>query len=81
MTWKKRDAFMKTSEGEPAAPVRSPHESSEVKKDRGGQFPGVRGKVVKWVESEEEEGLLFINVRFTDGTQLAFTSHHLSLNY
>ncbi len=28
---------------------------------------------MKWVESEEEEGLLFINVRFTDETELAFT--------
>jgi hypothetical protein len=44
-----------------------------VKRDRGSQFPGVRGKVVKWVETVFEEGLLFIHVRFTDQTELGFT--------
>lgn len=40
---------------------------------RGDQFPGVQGKVVKWVDTGEEEGMLFIHVRFTDETELAFT--------
>lgn len=42
-------------------------------KTRGSQFPGVAGKVVKFVDSGAEEGMLYIHVRFMDETELAFT--------
>ena len=42
-------------------------------KNRGSQFPSVAGKVVKFVDTGAEEGMLFIHVRFTDETELAFT--------
>lgn len=40
---------------------------------RGKQYPGVRGKVVDWVEHEFEEGTLYIHVRFQDKTELTYT--------
>lgn len=40
---------------------------------RGKQYPGVRGKVVDWVEHEFEEGTLYIHVRFQDRTELTYT--------
>jgi hypothetical protein len=40
---------------------------------RGKQYPGVRGKVVDWVEHEFEEGRLYIHVRFQDKTELTYT--------
>jgi len=42
-------------------------------KTRGSDFPGVHGKVVKFVDTGAEEGMLYIHVRFTDETELAFT--------
>ena len=42
-------------------------------KTRGSDFPGVTGKVVKFVDTGAEEGMLYIHVRFTDETELAFT--------
>jgi len=42
-------------------------------KSRGSQFPGVSGKVVKFVDVGQEEGMLYIHVRFMDETELAFT--------
>jgi hypothetical protein len=40
---------------------------------RGKQYPGVRGKVVNFIEHQFEEGMLFIHVRFMDKTEVSFT--------
>jgi hypothetical protein len=40
---------------------------------RGRRYPGVRGKVVDWVEHKFEEGTLYIHIRFRDRTELTFT--------
>jgi hypothetical protein len=40
---------------------------------RGKQYPGVRGKVVDWVEHKFDEGTLYIHVRFRDKTELTYT--------
>ena len=54
---------MKTSRL-PSAPVRS--------FASGHRYPGLRGKVVDWVEGKFEEGLLSLHVRFTDKTELCW---------
>ncbi len=38
----------------------------------GRRYPGLRGKVVGWVEHKFEEGLLYLHVRFTDKTELCW---------
>jgi hypothetical protein len=38
----------------------------------GKQYPGVRGKVVDWVDHEFEEGILYVRVRFADKTELCW---------
>ena len=38
----------------------------------GHQYIGLQGKVVEWVEHKFEEGLLYIQVRFTDRTELSW---------
>jgi hypothetical protein len=38
----------------------------------GRGYPGLGGKVVDWVEHTFEEGRLYINVRFTDHTELCW---------
>jgi hypothetical protein len=38
----------------------------------GRRYPGLRGKVVDWVEHKFEEGLLYLHVRFTDETELCW---------
>ncbi len=38
----------------------------------GNQYPGLRGKVVAWVEHRFEDGLLYLHVRFTDKTELCW---------
>jgi hypothetical protein len=38
----------------------------------GRRYPGLRGKVVDWVEHKFEEGLLYFHVRFTDKTELCW---------
>ena len=40
---------------------------------QGKQYPGVHGKVVDWVEHKFEEGILFIDVRFTDKKALSWS--------
>ncbi len=40
---------------------------------RGKEYPGVRGKVVDWVEHKFEGGTLYIHVRFQDRTELTYT--------
>ncbi|HEY6768598.1 MAG TPA: hypothetical protein VI386_27885 [Candidatus Sulfotelmatobacter sp.] len=40
---------------------------------QGKQYPGVDGKVVDRVEHRFEEGILHIDVRFTDKTALSWT--------
>ena len=41
--------------------------------ERGRQYPGVKGKVVDWIEHKFEEGRLYIHVRFQDRTEVTFT--------
>jgi len=48
-----------------------PPQSKE--RERGKQYPGVRGKVVDFIEHQFEEGMLFIHVRFTDKTEVSLT--------
>jgi len=36
------------------------------------KYQGLRGKVVEWVEHRFEEGLLYIQVRFADKTELCW---------
>jgi hypothetical protein len=36
------------------------------------RYPGLRGKVVDWVEHKFEEGLLYLDVRFTDKSELCW---------
>lgn len=38
----------------------------------GRRYRGIQGKVVDWVEHTFEEGLLYIQVRFTDKTELCW---------
>lgn len=38
----------------------------------GWRYRGVQGKVVEWIEHTFEDGLLYINVRFTDKTELCW---------
>jgi hypothetical protein len=38
----------------------------------GRHYPGLRGKVVDWVEHKFEDGLLYLHVRFTDKTELCW---------
>jgi hypothetical protein len=36
------------------------------------RYRGVQGKIVHWVEHSFEEGILYIQVRFTDKTELSW---------
>ena len=38
----------------------------------GHQYRGLQGKVVEWVEHKFEEGVLYIQVRFKDRTELSW---------
>jgi hypothetical protein len=38
----------------------------------GKQYPGVRGKVVDWVEHAFEDEVLYLHVRFADNTELCW---------
>jgi hypothetical protein len=38
----------------------------------GKQYPGVRGKVVDWVEHAFEDEVLYLHVRFSDNTELCW---------
>jgi hypothetical protein len=40
--------------------------------DPGHRYPGLNGKVVDWVEHTFEDGRLYLQVRFTDGTELCW---------
>lgn len=44
-----------------------------MSKSNKNAFPGVKGKVVKYVSTAEEEGCLYIHIRFMDDTELGFT--------
>ena len=41
-------------------------------KTRVKEYPGVTGKIVEYAETFEEDGDVYIGVRFTDGTHLSF---------
>ena len=46
--------------------------SKKVQRERGRAFPGVKGKVVHYVDTAVEEDNLYIHVRFADSTELCF---------
>ena len=50
----------------------TPGSSSGDAFNPGRRYPGLRGKVVDWVEHTFEEGRLYINVRFTDHTEICW---------
>jgi hypothetical protein len=39
------------------------------------RYPEVHGKKVDWISHTYEEGLVFFNVRFTDGKNFSITCH------
>ena len=39
---------------------------------RSKQYPGVRGKVVDWIDHAFEDDVLYLHVRFTDKTELCW---------
>jgi hypothetical protein len=51
---------------------RTPPPRGDDSFDPGRRYPGLRGKVVAWVEHTFEEGRLYISVRFTDHTELCW---------
>jgi hypothetical protein len=51
---------------------RTPSPPNRETFDPGRRYPGLRGKIVHWVEHSFEEGRLYINVRFTDHTELCW---------
>lgn len=55
------------------APAKSHARKDAPKVVQGKQYPGVRGKVVDFVEHNFEEGNLYIHVRFRDKTELCWT--------
>jgi len=46
--------------------------SKKPQPDRGREFPGLKGKVVHYVDTAFEEDNLYIHVRFVDRTELCF---------
>ena len=46
--------------------------SELMAKDRGKQYPGVRGKVVDFIGHKFGEGRLYIHVRFQDKTEICW---------
>ena len=46
--------------------------SKKRKRERGSAFPGLKGKVVHWVETSFEEDRVYIHIRFLDRTELTF---------
>jgi hypothetical protein len=39
------------------------------------RYPEIHGKKVDWISHSYEEGLVFFNVRFTDGKNFSITCH------
>lgn len=46
--------------------------SQKARLDRGRAFPGLKGKVLHYVDTSLEEDRLYIHVRFVDQTDLCF---------
>ena len=46
--------------------------SKKLQPDLGREFPGLKGKVVHYVDTAFEEDNLYIHVRFVDRTELCF---------
>ena len=44
----------------------------QMAKERGKQYPGVRGKVVDFIGHKFGEGRLYIHVRFQDKTEICW---------
>jgi hypothetical protein len=51
---------------------RKPPVQRDANLDPGYRYPGLRGKVVEWVEHSFEDGRLYLQVRFTDHTELCW---------
>ena len=51
---------------------RTPKPSNKLPLDLGREFPGLKGKVVHYVDTALEEDNLYIHVRFVDRTELCF---------
>jgi hypothetical protein len=51
---------------------RKPLAQTRANLDPGYRYPGLRGKVVDWVEHAFEDGRLYLNIRFTDRTELCW---------
>ncbi len=49
-----------------------PKLSKKLQPDLGREFPGLKGKVVHYVDTSFEEDTLYIHVRFVDCTELCF---------
>jgi hypothetical protein len=50
----------------------APSPPSHADFNPGRRYPGLHGKVVDWVEHAFEDGRLYLNVRFTDHTELCW---------
>jgi hypothetical protein len=46
--------------------------SKKLQADLGREFPGLKGKVVHYVDTSYEEDRLYIHIRFVDRTELCF---------
>jgi hypothetical protein len=46
--------------------------SKKLQPDLGREFPGLKGKVVHYVDTAFDEDTLYIHVRFVDRTELCF---------
>ncbi|MGA8221903.1 MAG: hypothetical protein WB780_09650 [Candidatus Acidiferrales bacterium] len=46
--------------------------SKKLQPDLGKEFPGLKGKVVHYVDTSFEEDRLYIHIRFVDRTELCF---------
>ena len=51
---------------------KAPRLSKKLQPDLGREFPGLKGKVVHYVDTSFEEDRLYIHVRFVDRTELCF---------
>ena len=51
---------------------KTPKLSKKLQPDRGSAFPGLKRKVVHYVDTSFEEDRLYIHVRFVDRTELCF---------
>ena len=51
---------------------KSPAKASIEAQRNHNHYPGIRGKTVHWADHAFEDEMLYIRVRFTDGTELCW---------